>query len=635
MTLRQRKVRARFAAAALCAFMGISTCFYPSMNSWAAGYEKVNGHYQLADGTVIEQVIARGIDVSRWQGNIDWKTVAANDVSFVMLGTRSKGMVDPYFQTNVQGASAAGLKVGAYIYSLATTEDMARAEADFVLNLVKDYPISFPIAFDAEDSGTLGSLPPAQVSRVINAFCERIADAGYYPIVYANDYWLTNKIDLSCMNYDVWVARYEAKHKFASPIMWQVTSTGSVNGINGNVDIDFLYRDLTPKLPGNLWRTIGDKKYYYQNYSMQKEAWINDGTGWFYINGEGQPSTGWFTKDGLRYYLDEASGRMSTGWKLLSDKWYYFNASGAMNTGWLSDNGFRYYLDSDGAMATGWKDLNGQYYYLDPSSGQMVTGWLDDNNGKRYFLQENGVMATGWLDHNGFRYYLNNDGSMVTGWYTEGNSKYYMEDSGKASVGWKQLDNEWYFFNQNGAMVTGWVNPDGNWYYLKPDGKMQSGWLEDKGAWYYLSTSSGKMTVGWRLVDGSWYYFGGSGAMATGMTQVDGKQYYLNPADGKMIASSVFDFNGVSYTADASGVCTPTPVEAAADTAAGGAEQSGSPAGSGTNQSGLPAGSGTNQPGSPAGSGTNQSGSPAGSGTNQPGSGSANAPTKEIGPGIH
>ncbi|MEY8354080.1 GH25 family lysozyme [Lachnospiraceae bacterium 54-53] len=560
--MRHRKIRTRFAAAALCAFMGMTAGFYPAMNSWAASYGKVNGYYQLADGTPIEQVIARGIDVSRWQGNINWTAVAADDVSFVMLGTRSKGVVDPNFHANVQGASAAGLKTGAYIYSLATTPEMARAEADFVLNLVKDYPISFPIAFDAEDSATLGTLAPAEVSEVINAFCERIADAGYYPIVYANDYWLSNKIDLSCMSYDVWVARYEAKHKYADPIMWQVTSTGSINGINGNVDIDFLYKDLTPKLPGNLWRVIGDKKYYYQNYSMQKDSWINDGTGWFYMNEEGQPSTGWFDKNGLRYYLDETTGRMNTGWKLLSDKWYYFNAGGSMNTGWLSENGTRYYLNSDGSMATGWQELNGQYFYLEPSSGRMVTGWKD-LNGKRYFLQENGAMATGWLDNNGSRYYLNNDGSMVTGWHTDGSLRYYLGEDGAVTVGWKQLDNSWYFFNQNGAMTTGWVNPEGSWYYIGTDGKMQSGWLEERGAWYYLSTSSGKMTVGWRQIDGAWYYFGGSGSMTTGMTQINGQQYYLNPGDGKMAASTTFVLDGVSYTADENGVCTLTPKTAA------------------------------------------------------------------------
>lgn len=559
--MRHKKIGMRFAAAALCTFIGISAGFYPAMDSFAAaGYQRVNGYYQMRDGTVLDRVIARGIDVSRWQGNIDWSAVAADDVSFVMLGTRSKGIVDPYFHTNVQGASAAGLKVGAYIYSLATTPEMARAEADFVLDLVKEYPISFPIAFDAEDSATLGTLPPSQVSEVINAFCSRIEEAGYYPIVYANDYWLSNKIDLSQMNYDVWVARYEAMHKYADPIMWQVTSTGSIQGINGNVDIDFLYKDLTPKLPGNLWRTIGGKTYYYQNYSVQKDAWINDGTGWFYMNGDGQKTTGWFEKDDQRYYLDETSGRMATGWKQLSDQWYFFNGSGAMNKGWLEDNGSRYYLNSDGSMASGFMTIDGQRYYFNESSGHMAVGWKN-LDGKWYYMHDNGVMATGWQDINGKRYFLKDDGIMATGWLTEGNSKYYLSDSGAMTTGWAKLNDSWYYFQPNGTMATGWINENGTWYYLGADGRMQTGWLDDRGTKYYLSTSSGKMTVGWREIDGSWYYFNEGGGMATGMAEIGGKQYYLNPSDGKMAASTTFEFNGVSYTADSDGVCTVTPQE--------------------------------------------------------------------------
>ena len=557
--MRHKKIIMRFTAAALCTLLGLSAGFYPATDSWAAGYARINGHYQMRDGTVLDQVIARGIDVSRWQGNIDWTAVAADDVNFVMLGTRSKGAVDPYFHTNVKGASAAGLKVGAYIYSLATTPDMAREEADFVLDLVKDYPISFPIAFDAEDSATLGSLPPTQVSEIINAFCDRIEEAGYYPIVYANDNWLSNKIDLSKMKRDVWVARYEAKHKYADPIMWQVTSTGAIQGINGNVDIDFLYKDLTPKLPKNLWRTIGGKKFYYQNYSIQKDSWINDGTGWYYMNGDGLTSKGWFEKDSQRYFLDETSGKMTTGWKKLSDKWYFFNGGGAMNTGWLQENSSRYYLNADGSMATGWITLDGKSYYLN-ESGPMATGWKN-LDGKWYYLLENGVMSTGWQDVNGKRYYLNNNGVMATGWFTEGNSKYFLADSGAVTTGWANLDNNWYYFNTNGNMATGWVNVDGSWYYQAADGKMQKGWLEDKGSNYYLSTSSGKMTEGWRQVDGSWYYFNQGGAMAKGMTQVDGKDYYLSPSDGKMAVSTTFDLNGTSYTANADGVCTVTPQE--------------------------------------------------------------------------
>ena len=509
--MRYKKTGKKILTMVLCAFLGTSLVVSPLMDSMAA-YEKTDGSYKMPDGTAIEEVLARGIDVSRWQGEIDWAAVANDDVSFVMLGTRSKGDVDPYFHANVKNAAAAGLKVGAYIYSLATTVDMAIAEADFVLNLVKDYPISFPIAFDAEDSATLGALPPDQVSEIIKAFCERIAKAGYYPILYANDNWLANKIDLSSLDYDVWVARYEAKHKYANPILWQATSSGSIKGINGKVDIDFLYKDLSPKLPGSLWRTIGEKKYYYQNYSMQKNAWIHDGTGWFYMNGEGQYSTGWLTMTGLRYHLDDMSGRMDTGWKLLSGKWHYFATGGFLHTGWLADNGFRYYLEEDGTMAEGWKKLNDKWYFLEISSGCLISGW-------------------------------------------------------------KNWNGQWYFLGDDGAMTCGWVKPDGCWYYLGNDGIMLSGWLDYQGNKYYLSTSSGKMSTGWREVGGVWYYFNGDGTMVRGMTQINGKEYYLNPDDGKLVVSSTFTLNGVSYTADGNGACVLTSLENAAQGAGQNAPQ--------------------------------------------------------------
>ena len=129
--------------------------------------------------------------------------MAKDDISFVMLGTRSKGAVDPYFHKNIQNATANGVKVGVYIYSLATTTDMAVQEADFVLNLITDYPISYPVAFDMEDS-TQGNLSKSELAAIANAFCKRISAAGYYPIIYANENWLKNKHgyepdELSCM----------------------------------------------------------------------------------------------------------------------------------------------------------------------------------------------------------------------------------------------------------------------------------------------------------------------------------------------------------------------------------------------------------------------------------------------------
>lgn len=390
-------------------------------NAW----KKVNGVYQMPDGSSIQNVLSRGIDVSRWQEEVNWSQVASDDISFVMLGTRSKGEVDPYFHRNIQQASAAGIKVGVYIYSLATTPEMAVAEADFVLNLIHDYPISYPVAFDMEDS-TQGVLSKEELAAIANAFCKRISDSGYYPIIYANEYWLQNKLDMSKMNYPVWVARYSGKPTYSNPVMWQATSTGSVKGINGNVDINYQFTDFTSRIPSNLWRTVNGNRFYYSNYRKQKNGWAPDGSDWYYMDENGNPAKGWKTLSGIRYYLDSATGKMATGWKSDNGNWYYLDGSGALKTGWINDGGSWYYSSSDGIMQT---------------------GWLTDG-GKKYYLKGSGAMATGWRE-------------MDRSWY-------YFENSGAMATGWKQLGGVWYYLNSSGAMATGMVQIDGAAYYLDP-----------------------------------------------------------------------------------------------------------------------------------------------------------------------
>ena len=455
-------------------------------NAW----KKVNGVYQMPDGSSINNVLFRGIDVSRWQGDINWGQVAADDVSFVMLGTRSKGAVDPYFHRNIQQASAAGVKVGVYIYSLAMTPEMAVEEANFVLNLIHDYPVSYPVAFDMEDS-TQGTLSKDELAAIANAFCGRISEAGYYPVIYANDNWLANKLDMSKMNYPVWVARYSAKPAYQNPVMWQATSTGAVNGISGNVDIDFQFRDFTSVIPANTWRTINGQTYYYQNYVKQKNNWIQDDGTWYYMNGDGLVSRGWLSQSGKSYYLDDTTGKMVTGWKSDSGKWYYFGSSGALSKGWINDGGTWYYSNQEGVMQT---------------------GWLDDG-GRRYFLEGNGAMARGWTSQNG----------------------------------------KWYYLDSSGALSRGWINDNGTWYYSSQEGVMQTGWLDDGGERYYLK-GSGAMATGWREMDGAWYYFEGSGRMAKGVIEVGGLHYYMDPSTGRMAAGTTVDIGGVAYNADGSGV---------------------------------------------------------------------------------
>lgn len=467
-------------------------------NAW----KKVNGVYQMPDGSAIQNVLARGIDVSRWQGEINWSQVAADDVSFVMLGTRSKGAVDPYFHRNIQQASAAGVKVGVYIYSLAVTVKMAEAEADFVLDLIHDYPVSYPVAFDMEDS-TQGNLSKEELAAIANAFCKKISDSGYYPIIYANENWLKNKLDMSLMDYPVWVARYSARPSYQNPVMWQATSTGSVKGINGNVDIDFQFKDFSGQISANTWRTINGKRYYYSNYTKQKNAWAQDGSDWYYMDSEGLASTGWITVSGSRYYLDETTGKMQTGWRQDQGKWYYLGSSGAVKKGWIEDNGAWYYTDS------------------------------------------NGIMQTGWLDADGKRY--------------------YMESSGKMAVGWTNQNGKWYYLDASGALAKGWIQDNGSWYCSDTNGVMQTGWLSEGGKRYYLK-GSGVMATGWREMDGAWYYFDGSGAMATGMIEVNGLHYYMDPSTGRMAAGQTLEIGGAVYEAAADGHLIPQGQEESGST---------------------------------------------------------------------
>lgn len=537
----------------MAALLGMLLCCQP-MQAMAAQWQREGGVYRMPDGTPIQGAMVRGIDVSHWKGLVDWGQVAAQDVNFVMLGTRYQGQVDPYFALNARAARAAGLNVGVYIYSYATSVEMAEQEADFVLELIKDYPISFPVAFDAEDASTLGTLAPAQVSEVINAFCRKIEAAGYHPMVYANETWLNGKIDLSLLNYDVWVARYGTMYTYNSPAMWQATNTGSINGVDGAVDIDFLFKDYNSVIPADMWRTIGGNQYYYKNYEMQKASWINDGTGFFYMNDNGNPVKGWMTTDAGFYYMDEASGIMTTGWKILDGNQYLFRGDGIMATGWADVDGARYYLDDKGVMQTQWQSVDGAWYYLG-DTGAMMTGW-QNINGATYYMDGTGAMQVGWQDINGARYYLNPSGIMQTGWQNLDGKWYYFNEAGAMQVSWQNINGSWYYMDESGVQQHGWQEIGGEKYYLNESGVMQVGWQQIDGSQYYLN-DSGVLQTGWISVDGVWYYMNPSGTMETGWQQIDGALYYLDPSTGRLAVDTVLELEGVQYQADGNGVCTP------------------------------------------------------------------------------
>ena len=192
-----------------------------------------------------------GIDVSKWNGNIDWAAVKNSGVNFVIIRCGYRGssegalIEDSKFKSNIKGAQDAGLKVGVYFFSQAVNEVEAVEEASMVISLIKGYSLSYPVYLDVEKSNGRGDgISNDQRTANIKAFCGTIANAGYSVGVYSNKTWFTEKMNVSQLgSYNIWLAQYKSAMEYsASKVnMWQYTSKGKVTGISGNVDMNIYY----------------------------------------------------------------------------------------------------------------------------------------------------------------------------------------------------------------------------------------------------------------------------------------------------------------------------------------------------------------------------------------------------------
>ena len=195
-----------------------------------------------------------GIDVSEHQDNIDWELVKASGVEFVMIRigwrgqTQGKLTEDTMAQINYAGAKAAGLKVGAYFFSQAITEQEAIAEAEYVLHRVRDWEVDMPLVFDweyvGEDART-SNMDAGLLTDCSIAFCETIALAGYEPMIYFNVYQSEYLLYLKELTqYPFWLAMYSDEMDYPYAVdMWQYSCTGRVAGIETDVDLNLWFPD--------------------------------------------------------------------------------------------------------------------------------------------------------------------------------------------------------------------------------------------------------------------------------------------------------------------------------------------------------------------------------------------------------
>ena len=231
---------------------------YSKLDEELAKYEKK---------IVVYKNIYFGMDVSSYQQKINWTSVKNEGIDFaiVRLGFRGYGTpgtlnLDMRYEENVKGAIANNINLGIYFYSQAINEQEAVEEANFVLNHIRlagiqnsiSYPVIFDTEFtDAKPNGRADGLSKDQRTRVAKAFLNTIKQAGYIPMVYASKYFLYDNVDMNVLSeYDVWVAHYNGTPDPAKVgtdytgayHMWQYTSTGHVNGVNGNVDLNISYK---------------------------------------------------------------------------------------------------------------------------------------------------------------------------------------------------------------------------------------------------------------------------------------------------------------------------------------------------------------------------------------------------------
>lgn len=504
----------------------------------------------------VPDVVGLGVDVSYFNNEkggvykpIDWSKAKADGVSFAIVrigdgGSAGKFFSDPWFARNIQGAKAAGIKVGAYVYSRALYLEGSKFsvanEVNGTLAQLKAAGISpkdldFPIYLDMEDSSQK-KLGKAMIAKIATAYCDAIQDAGYKVGIYANQDWFNNVLtdgafspaSMKKSGWSRWVARYSwgsTASGVQNTDLWQFTSIGIVSGMQ--------------------------RKYCDTNFAYMKDAsgvvakrvtWKYTGSKWYLVDSAGSNLTGWQMVKGKQYYL-RSDGSMQTNWGKIDGKWYYFGSDGAKQTGWIELSSGWYYLDSNGAMKTGWQKLGAYWYYLDPSSGVMLKGWQEIGGYKYYLSTSSGIMLTGTQTIDGKTYQFAGSGELISedhgsstvssGWVWEDNHWYYRDGSGKNLIGWQKVGKTWYYMSPNGEMQTGWQYISGKWYYLKSSGAMATGWNYISGKWYYLK-GSGAMATGWNYISGKWYYLKSSGAMAEGWSKVGETWYYLNPGSGAM-----------------------------------------------------------------------------------------------------
>ncbi len=236
--------------------------FFPIQDTLKKHTYQAENFVQTEDGLMEyyendELISYKGIDVSKYQGDINWRKVAQDDVdyAFIRLGirgyTEGEIMEDETFEDNINGALDNDIDVGIYFFTQATSVAEAEEEAKYVLDAIEPYDVTYPIVLDVEavsnKNGRTNNLTKEERTEYCIAFCEMIKNAGYTPMIYGNLKTFMLMLDMEQLEeYDKWFAYYDSEVYFPYDFkVWQYTDSGSVYGIDGDVDLNISFEDLS------------------------------------------------------------------------------------------------------------------------------------------------------------------------------------------------------------------------------------------------------------------------------------------------------------------------------------------------------------------------------------------------------
>lgn len=246
--------------------VGTNGVIITGLNSRTKYYFKVKSYNNIGvisenSATVSSRSSTFGIDVSKHNGTIDWNRVKSQ-VDFAILrvgyGNNMPSQDDEKWFYNANECQRLGIPFGVYIYSYAMNTAEAASEADHVLRLINGYKLTYPIYYDMEDAGTTGLLSAQAKGDLAQTFCDRIQSAGHKVGIYANTYWFTNLLtDSRFSSWEKWVAQYNSECTYSGTYkMWQFSSDGYVDGVNGRVDVNYKLTGTNQNLANKPWMDV-------------------------------------------------------------------------------------------------------------------------------------------------------------------------------------------------------------------------------------------------------------------------------------------------------------------------------------------------------------------------------------------